>query len=215
MDDNVWLTTHQPRPESPIRLLCFPHAGSSAAVYGRWPELLPREIEVTAVEYPGRGSRRGERPFVRLSALVAAMVHTAGPALRDRPFAVFGHCLGALIGFEFARQLHRHGGPRPVCLFAAGCRAPSLPPLKAPVFALPDEALMDELTYAEWDAGRHPGRSAGHAAVSAVHSRGPRNGRHILLPPPAALALSYLRVRRHGGRRYARKRRPGLDARIE
>jgi medium-chain acyl-[acyl-carrier-protein] hydrolase len=142
--DSPWLNRYQPRPDGAVRLLCFPHAGSSAAAYGPWADLLPADIEVCAVEYPGRGSRRSERPFVRVHALVAALIGSLG-APPSTPFAVFGHSLGALIGFELVRQWQRQGGPAPLGLFVAGCRGPSLPARKPPVYALPDEEFIEEL----------------------------------------------------------------------
>jgi medium-chain acyl-[acyl-carrier-protein] hydrolase len=44
----------------------------------------------------------------------------------DRPFALFGHSMGALVAFELATSL-RATGLEPVHFFAAGCRAPHLP----------------------------------------------------------------------------------------
>jgi medium-chain acyl-[acyl-carrier-protein] hydrolase len=63
----------------------------------------------------------------------------------DRPFAFFGHSLGALVGFELARHLRRQGAARPVQLFASGRRAPQLPSLTPPRYNLPAPVLMDLL----------------------------------------------------------------------
>jgi medium-chain acyl-[acyl-carrier-protein] hydrolase len=142
--DNPWLNVYQLRPQARVTLVCFPHAGSSAAAFGSWAERMPDAIEVAAVEYPGRGSRRAERPFVRLPALVAAAFASMRADL-DRPFAVVGHSMGALIAFELARQLTWRGGPEPLGVVVAGCRAPRIPPHKPPIFALPTDALIDEL----------------------------------------------------------------------
>jgi medium-chain acyl-[acyl-carrier-protein] hydrolase len=142
--DNPWVLKYQTRPNARVRLLCFPHAGSSAAAFGPWASRLPEDIDVWAVEYPGRGTRRPEAPFVRMHALVAALLEGLGPELTP-PFAIFGHSMGGLIGFEFARQLRRHSPSRPVALFVAGCRAPSLPSRKRPLHALSDQELLEEL----------------------------------------------------------------------
>jgi surfactin synthase thioesterase subunit len=144
LSESRWISSYQPAPDPQVRLLCFPHAGSSAAAYGSWSGLLPPQIDVCPIEYPGRGSRRAERPFVRVPALVASLVSGLAPAL-TAPFGVFGHSMGALIGFEFVRQLRRLGLPSPIGLFIAGCRAPSLPASKPPVFALSDDDLLKEL----------------------------------------------------------------------
>ena len=143
-DRCTWLTVFAPRPSADVRLLCFPQAGSSAAAYGEWADKLSDRVELCVIEYPGRGRRRAERPFVRLHALVAAALRALRPEL-DRPFAVFGHCMGALVAFELLRQLHLEGGPSAVAFFAAGSAAPSRLPRRAPLYASPDDQLVAHL----------------------------------------------------------------------
>jgi medium-chain acyl-[acyl-carrier-protein] hydrolase len=45
----------------------------------------------------------------------------------DRPFAFFGHSLGAKVAFELARLLQKSHGLNPVRLFISACPAPHLP----------------------------------------------------------------------------------------
>lgn len=142
--DNPWLANYVPNPQARLRLFCFPHAGSSASAYGRWPERLPPDVDVWSVEYPGRGSRRAEQPFARLQALVTAMVPYFLPALTT-PYAMFGHSMGAIVAFEAARRLQLRGARPPLALIAAGCRAPSLPPTSPPIHALPDDEFVARL----------------------------------------------------------------------
>ena len=59
-----------------------------------------------------------EAPFTQLSPLVQALAQALVPLL-DKPFAFFGHSLGALVGFELARQLRQtvwRSAGSPVCL---------------------------------------------------------------------------------------------------
>jgi medium-chain acyl-[acyl-carrier-protein] hydrolase len=142
--ESPWLVVHSPRPAAKAQLLCFPHAGSSAALYRHWHEFFPAELEVVAVEYPGRGRRRPERRFTRISSLVPAAVGAIADSL-TKPFIAFGHSLGALIGFECLRHLHHYRGRRPIALLAAGCRGPSVPARRGPIYALPDDRFINEL----------------------------------------------------------------------
>jgi medium-chain acyl-[acyl-carrier-protein] hydrolase len=106
-----------------IQLFCLPPAGGSAQVFRGWDEALPARVEVCPVELPGRGTRFGERAFTSISALALA----ASPALvsrPDRPFAFFGHSMGALLAFELARELRRSYGLTPEHLFVAANEAP-------------------------------------------------------------------------------------------
>jgi medium-chain acyl-[acyl-carrier-protein] hydrolase len=61
------------------------------------------------------------------------------------PFAIFGHSLGALIGFELVRQLRREQRTCPLQLFVAGRVAPQLPKRRPPIHNLPDNEFLSEI----------------------------------------------------------------------
>ncbi|MBD0370015.1 MAG: thioesterase [Pyrinomonadaceae bacterium] len=141
---NPWLVRSKPRPEAKTRLFCFPYAGGGASIFRGWQDELPQTVEVCAVELPGRGKRLLETPFTELSSLVRAAADALLPYL-DKPFAFFGHSMGAVIGFELARHLRDEEGKRPLHLFVAGRRAPQLAETEAPTYNLPDAEFIDEL----------------------------------------------------------------------
>lgn len=139
-----WLVLYGSSPRVRMRLLCFPYAGGAAHLFRQWPQRLPEDVGVCAVQPPGRGSRLREPPFTSLRELVAA----AAPALRpfmDRPFAFYGHSMGALISYELARRLREEGRPGPSRLFVSGCRAPQLTDARDITHDLPDPEFVDEL----------------------------------------------------------------------
>jgi medium-chain acyl-[acyl-carrier-protein] hydrolase len=123
---NPWIIRRRPRPQAALRLVCFPYAGAGASVFRTWPDALPGNVELLAIELPGRESRLKERAFDRLPPLIAALTDAVAPMLQA-PFAVFGHSFGALVGFSFARELRRRSFPGPVHLFVSGRRPPQLP----------------------------------------------------------------------------------------
>ena len=127
-----------------MRLFCFPYAGTGASIFRTWPDGLPTDVEVCPVQFPGRGTRLKEAPFTRLSSLVEALAEALVPLL-DKPFAIFGHSLGALAGFELARQLRRQFGIQPVRLFVSADRAPQIPPRDRPIHALSEGDFLTEL----------------------------------------------------------------------
>jgi surfactin synthase thioesterase subunit len=63
-------------------------------------------------------------------------------ACRERPFAFFGHSLGALVAYEVARALRAAGLRQPDRLFASACPAPHLPRTETPIHQLSDEELV-------------------------------------------------------------------------
>ena len=139
-----WIAFHKPNPQARLRLFCFPYAGSSAAIFRTWPHHLPAYVEVCPIEFPGRGTRLMEAPFTQLTPLVHALAQVLGPLL-NKPFALFGHSLGALVGFELARQLRRQFDVQPVRLLVSAAPAPQTPPRHRPIHAVPDGEFLEEL----------------------------------------------------------------------
>ena len=120
-----WFLTRIRRPLAPVRLYCLPHAGGGAAAYAAWPTAFGPDVEVSAVMLPGRERRMAEPPGIEAAAVAAAIAEDAG---RDgRPFAVFGHSLGARLGFEVVRELRRGDQPLPARLLVSGCPPPDEP----------------------------------------------------------------------------------------
>ncbi|MBJ7312554.1 thioesterase [Rugamonas sp. CCM 8940] len=127
-----------------MRLYCFAYAGGSAAVYAGWQNLLGPDIEVCAIQLPGRGGRIAEAPRRALQPLVdeLALAVANQPA---RPFALFGHSLGALMAFEVAQALRLRRLPLPSHLFVSGCRAPSLGREAKGLHLLPNREFIEAL----------------------------------------------------------------------
>jgi acyl transferase domain-containing protein/surfactin synthase thioesterase subunit len=118
-----WLIVAEPRPHPRFRLFCFPFAGGGSAIFRTWSGTLDKDIEVVAIEPPGRLGRIGERPVSDLNEFVDKLVLEMG-GLLDRPFAFFGHCLGGLTMYETARRLIHSTNYRPCHLFVSGARPP-------------------------------------------------------------------------------------------
>lgn len=131
-------------PTARLRLFCFPYAGGGASIYSRWQESFPAEVELCALELPGRRARRRE-PLIRSGTSLVEATAEALSTLPELPFAFFGHSMGALLAFELALFLRRAGRPGPRALFLSAAAAPHLPRRHAPMWNLPDEAFVQEL----------------------------------------------------------------------
>ncbi len=106
-----------------VRLLCFHHAGGSAAMFRPWARLLPESVEPIAVQLPGRADRFRQPAFDRMGPLVDELVEVAKPLL-DRPFACYGVSMGARVAWAFAHALRVRSMPPPGALFVASSVAP-------------------------------------------------------------------------------------------
>jgi surfactin synthase thioesterase subunit len=129
----------------PFRLFCFPYAGGGALIFRKWQERLAPHIEVCPVQLPGRGNRLSEKPLTSISAFVQYCAPRVQPLL-DKPFAFFGHSMGAFISFELARYLRKHDGIEPMHIFVSGCRAPQIPDPDPPTYDLAEEEFCRKLT---------------------------------------------------------------------
>lgn len=128
-----------------MRLFCFPYAGRGASLFYSWSKDLPGEIEVCPVQLPGRENRLREEAYSSLPELIPILVAALTPYL-DRPYAFFGHSMGALIAFELARYLQQ--GTRrsvPVHLFVSGHRAPHLSLRDRQASRLPEAEFIEAL----------------------------------------------------------------------
>jgi medium-chain acyl-[acyl-carrier-protein] hydrolase len=141
---NKWFPGLKRRPGARLQLFCLPFAGGGASAFRGWGELLPPWTEVWPLEYPGHETRFREASCDNASELTAAISAELATVI-DRPFALFGHSMGALLAFEIARSLRRHSGVRPVALFASAHGDPRLRPLLPPVKDLPEAQCRAEM----------------------------------------------------------------------
>jgi medium-chain acyl-[acyl-carrier-protein] hydrolase len=134
----------RPARDAQVRLFCFPYSGGGASIFRSWPGAFPASTEVRPVQLPGRENRLAEPAFRRMGELVPAVVRALSPYL-DKPFAIFGHSLGALVGFEVALRLQAERGVGPELFFASGHAAPHVQDRETLLHALPDDELAQKL----------------------------------------------------------------------
>ena len=136
--------SYGPNPKARLRLFCFPYAGSGASNFYAWSKGMPPEIQVCPVQLPGRENRLTVPPFTRLFPLVKDLAQALLPYM-DVPFAFFGHSMGALVGFELARELRRRHEFGLAHLFVSACRAPQIPDPAQPLHQLPESSFVEEI----------------------------------------------------------------------
>jgi pyochelin biosynthesis protein PchC len=141
--DRRWIRTFHPSPARRGRLICFPHAGGAASYYFPASRALAPQIEVLAVQYPGRQDRRTERCVDNVAGLADQISRALGDATEE-PVAFFGHSMGAILAFEVARRMQERTGWTPIRLFVSGRPAP--PRSRPDTVHLRDDAgLISEL----------------------------------------------------------------------
>ncbi|WP_405810142.1 alpha/beta fold hydrolase [Streptomyces sp. NBC_00210] len=110
------------------RLYCFPHAGGAASAYIPLSRALLPSVEALSVQYPGRQDRRLEPGIEDIGVLADLLAEQVGRESAGRPYAFFGHSMGAIVAYETARRLEKQSIPGPVHLFVSGRSTPSTGP---------------------------------------------------------------------------------------
>ena len=140
-----------PVAEPRARIFLLHHAAGSHRAFTDWVRLFPADWEVCLLEAPGRRRLSHLPPAGSAAGLAAFFLDRIRPRL-DRPYALFGHSMGAAVAFELAALLHRADAPLPHWLGVSACRAPvhAADRLHArPLHALPDPELRSVLSRME------------------------------------------------------------------
>jgi medium-chain acyl-[acyl-carrier-protein] hydrolase len=141
----AWLVNSHPRPFASMRLYCFPYAGGRASTYSTWGKRLPPFVDVFALELPGHGRRDGEPFITDWKVLVEAITDVIEAHQDSRPFAFFGHSLGAFLAFETARRLRQRQRPLPALLTISSTPGPQLETLAQRTYELFAETKMSPI----------------------------------------------------------------------
>ncbi len=138
----TWVKIPRHASSSKVRLFCFPYAGGRSQVFREWVNAFSTGIEVCPVHLPGENIRE---PCLTAVDELVPMLAEGLRAYFDKPFAFFGHSMGAIIAFELLRFMQRNHGPRAAHLFVSARSAPGVPNTNKPLHDLPEPELIAEL----------------------------------------------------------------------
>lgn len=112
---------YQSADAAAARVICFHHLGGDASVFAGWSEALG--VEVWTAELPGRGGRAGEQLEGSFPRAMDAIWREAQELL-DRPYLVYGHCMGSRFAYELTRRACAEDLRRPTHLFVSSLYPP-------------------------------------------------------------------------------------------
>lgn len=120
-----WLRFYRRSEEATHRLICFHHMGGGASVFRSWPKHLAPEIDVWAIQLPGREDRITEPPAAEFQKLIEDISAIVRPHLTDGVATSFyGHSMGALIAYTVARRIQEDADFRLSTLIVGSAAAP-------------------------------------------------------------------------------------------
>jgi len=100
---------HYPGTGKAGAAVIFPHAGGAAATYKPLAtEISGKGRSAYVVQYPSRADRLAHPAHTTVEQL-ATDLFEAGNWSEAGPLQLFGHCMGAVVAFEFARVAEERG----------------------------------------------------------------------------------------------------------
>ena len=143
-DSSVWFQILKPVHNPALKLFCFSYAGGNASAYRDWYQHLPDNVQVCAVQLPGRGPRFNESLHTSMESLLDDLQAAITPSI-DTPYAFFGHSMGAQVAYELTKRFRDNNITLPDCLFVSGRSAPQSASNKKQLHDLPEEEFLEEI----------------------------------------------------------------------
>ncbi|MFI9531309.1 thioesterase II family protein [Micromonospora rosaria] len=106
-----------------LPLVCFPHAGSGTLYYSKWKFAFSDGIDVRVVQYPLR-EQRTNTPMPASLPLLARDIFTELVDSFRGTFAIWGHSMGSIVGYEVAKLCQQRLDNPPLMFFTSGSAAP-------------------------------------------------------------------------------------------
>lgn len=129
---------------APARLFCLPPAGAGPSLYYPWLD-NGTPFEVCPVSLPGREDRMQESLPESLPNLADELAAGLSNELQ-RPYALFGYSMGALLAYEIAIRFQVMGLPQPQLLVVLAARAPHKnKPMAQPLHSMQNAEFKDML----------------------------------------------------------------------
>lgn len=110
-------------PNYKITIYCLSYAGGSSLFYNDWKKDINPNIEIVPLEIPGRGIRYEETFFHSIAQIVEDLLNQIKGNL-NRPYAIFGHSMGAILSYELAHLIKENCMNQPLHLFLSSYLPP-------------------------------------------------------------------------------------------
>lgn len=127
-----------------VNLFCLPYAGGSAYSYKGFLKSAPNFLEIIFLELPGRGNRAKEPLLKSLGQMVDDLMSQIKSKIEE-PYAIYGHSMGALLGYLLTKHSIKAGYRPPLHLFFTGCSGPSVNDIDRGRHLLPQDQFIEKL----------------------------------------------------------------------
>jgi medium-chain acyl-[acyl-carrier-protein] hydrolase len=142
--NNPWFIPLKTNVTNKLTLFCFHHAGGSASTYKNWSNDILDNVDLIAVQLPGRENRFCE-PFKGNMQEVIESLFENFQDFKDKSFIFFGHSLGAIISYELACKIQNENSTNLQHLIVSACKAPQSKSRRNMIYNLTDQQLFEEI----------------------------------------------------------------------
>jgi surfactin synthase thioesterase subunit len=104
--------------------ICFPHAGAGPGVYAMWGKIISKNFNFYPIHYPMREKRPSEPLPDTIQDLAYAIASENSDLFSQRPFVLYGHCVGGIIAYETAKVIKELYFVEPLLLVASSSLSP-------------------------------------------------------------------------------------------
>ncbi len=109
-------------------LYCLSYAGGSSYAYRDFAKHIDNTtIEVIPLDLPGHGKRLREPLLTDINEMAEFIFSLIDKSIIEVPYALYGHSMGATVGYQLCRVVENARLPLPLHLFFSSRQAPSLP----------------------------------------------------------------------------------------
>ncbi len=105
------------------KMVVVPFAGGSSQSFSNWKKMLEEDVEINFIDYPGHGSRIGEKLISDFSELIRDMIRQL-TTIADQPVILFGHSMGGVVSAYVAAECYRNYGINFKGIILSSCYSP-------------------------------------------------------------------------------------------
>lgn len=120
------VVVRQRRLASPVRTLaCLGFCGGGSGSFRAWIDVLPPDVELATICYPGREGRHSEEFATDWDTLAADATDAVRAIADEGPYVLFGHSMGGWMAFDVTARIEQARGRSPDVVVVSSANAPS------------------------------------------------------------------------------------------
>ena len=124
-----------------IHLFCLPFSGGNSYSYRKLEQYKADFINIIALELPGHGKRMKEALLKDIAEMAEDVFEQMKNSLSE-PYAIYGHSMGATLGYIVSQKIVQQEMNPPLHLFVSGHQGPLVENKREELHVLPKEEFI-------------------------------------------------------------------------